>query len=77
MTTEGSWRAAPSPITSTSIYDGEHYDATKRRPGWYQPGFDDSAWKAVTVASDTKANMVAQVGPPDASSARSPPVEVT
>ena len=38
------WKAAPSPITFTSIYGGEDYDARLERPGWDGPDFDDASW---------------------------------
>lgn len=44
------WKASPSPITFTSIYGGEDYDARLEQTGWNQPGFDDQAWQnAVSV----------------------------
>lgn len=39
-----SWKTSPSPITFSSIYGGEDYDATKEQAGWNKPGFNDSAW---------------------------------
>ncbi len=45
------WKTAPSPITFTSIYGGEDYDAGLEQPGWDGPAFDDSAWmNAVSVS---------------------------
>jgi hypothetical protein len=45
------WRTAPSPITFTSIFGGEDYDARLEQPGWDGAGFDESAWKrALPVA---------------------------
>lgn len=38
------WKVTDSPITYTSIYGGEDYDANKEKSGWTLPGFDDSAW---------------------------------
>ena len=44
------WKASSSPITFTSIYGGEDYDARMEQVGWNQPGFDDRAWQnAVSV----------------------------
>lgn len=46
------WKVAPSPITFSSIYGGEDYDATLEQAGWNLPGFDASAWKnALEVSS--------------------------
>jgi alpha-L-rhamnosidase len=48
--TDGSWHAAAGPITFTSVYGGEDFDAWLAQPGWNQPGFDDAKWQsAITV----------------------------
>ena len=50
-----SWKAAPSPVTFSSIYGGEDYNATMEQNGWNRPGFDDSKWRsAITVSSPGK-----------------------
>ncbi len=46
--TDAAWRVAPGPITFSSIYGGEDYDARLLPSGWDQPGFDDSEWAAAT-----------------------------
>jgi hypothetical protein len=46
IVSDETWKAAPSPITYTSIYGGEDYDARLEQPGWDKPGFDDSGWQA-------------------------------
>jgi alpha-L-rhamnosidase len=45
LVTGPEWKTAPSPITFTSIYGGEDYDAQLEQGGWNQSGFNDSAWK--------------------------------
>lgn len=42
-----SWKVSPSPITYSSIYGGEDYDATLEQIGWNSPGFDDATWTNV------------------------------
>jgi len=44
-----SWKAAPSPITFTSIYGGEDYNATMEQKGWDTFGFDDAKWRNAEV----------------------------
>ncbi len=39
------WKTIPSPITFTSIYGGEDYDARMEQAGWNEPGFDDQKWQ--------------------------------
>jgi len=42
---DNTWKTAPSPITYTSIFGGEDYDARLEQDGWNKPAFDDSGWK--------------------------------
>jgi alpha-L-rhamnosidase len=43
--TDPSWKVAPSPVTFSSIYGGEDYDANLEQKGWDQSGFKESKWK--------------------------------
>jgi hypothetical protein len=48
--TDETWRVHAGPITYSSIYGGEDYDARLEPRGWDTPGFDDGAWaRAVPV----------------------------
>ncbi len=49
--TDERWRAAAGPITFSSVYGGEDYDARLAQPGWDQPGFDASKWQPAQVVS--------------------------
>jgi hypothetical protein len=49
--TDGRWRVTAGPVTFTSIYGGEDFDARRVQKNWNQPGFDDSAWPAATIVS--------------------------
>ncbi|MFZ1073688.1 MAG: family 78 glycoside hydrolase catalytic domain [Verrucomicrobiia bacterium] len=42
--TDESWRAAPGPIASSSIYSGEDFDARLVQQGWNKVNFNDSKW---------------------------------
>ena len=44
----GEW--PPGPITLSSIFGGEDYDARLEQPGWDRPGFDDSKWQTAESA---------------------------
>lgn len=47
---DGNWKTSPSPITFSSIYGGEDYNAGLEQPGWDTNNFNDSQWrKAVKV----------------------------
>ena len=45
IVTDKSWKTAPGPVTFSSIYGGEDFDARMEQKGWDQPGFNDTAWK--------------------------------
>ncbi|GAB4024462.1 family 78 glycoside hydrolase catalytic domain [Spirosoma gilvum] len=46
---DSSWKTAPSPITFSSIYGGENYNANLEQPGWDSPNFTDASWRNVRV----------------------------
>lgn len=58
------WVTAPSPVLSSSIYDGECYDAREFPQGWSEPGFDESRWEPAHVFDRDPATLVAPDGPP-------------
>ncbi len=45
------WKAAPSPITFTSIYGGEDVDARLEPEGWTGADFDDTGWGRAAAAT--------------------------
>ena len=47
---DASWKTAESPVTYSSIFGGEDYDATKELGGWMLPGYDDGDWDNVCMA---------------------------
>ncbi len=61
--TDESWKVAESPITYSSIYGGEDYDATKEQEGWMLPNFNDSQWKKALVTT-SRATLHAQTSTP-------------
>jgi alpha-L-rhamnosidase len=50
--TDETWKTAPSPVTFSSIYGGEDYDARLEQPGWDQPGFRDAGWKQALAVKE-------------------------
>ncbi len=62
--TGNDWKTAPSPITFSSIYGGEDYDARLEQPGWDQPGFDDSAWKNAVSVDPPAGKLIAETDYP-------------
>ncbi len=57
-------RVTASPITFSSIYGGEDYDARVEESGWDTPGFDDSHWQDVVVIEDLKRKLIPETDYP-------------
>ncbi len=51
VVSDGAWKTTSSPVTYSSIFGGEDYDATLEHDGWMKPGYDDSSWQPVLFAS--------------------------
>ena len=66
LATGNAWKTSPSPITFSSIYGGESYDARLEQAGWDQPGFDDSHWQDILTVS----------GPPQLRSQTTTPLKI-
>lgn len=47
--TDEHWKIHAGPITFTSIYGGEDFDARFVQAGWNKPGFADAAWKPAVL----------------------------
>lgn len=59
---DGTWRVAESPITYSSVYGGESYDATREMTGWMSDTrYKDNKWqKAIEVEQDIR--LTPQIG---------------
>ena len=51
IASDGSWKTAPGPITFSSTYGGEDYDARREPAHWDRPGYDDSRWNQALVTT--------------------------
>lgn len=58
FSTDGSWKWAFGPITYSDIYHGENYDARRGLGDWAETGFDDSAFKPVSVGEIGKSPVL-------------------
>lgn len=58
--TDENWKTSLSPVVFNSIYTAEHYDATKEKPGWNTPAFNDSDWSSSLEVNPPSDNIVAQ-----------------
>lgn len=53
LATDEQWKSTfDGPIRSSSIYNGETYDASRDLGEWTSPGFDDGSWKKVKANAD-------------------------
>ncbi len=62
--TDGSWKTHPGPITFSSTYGGEDYDARQDQDGWDRAGFDDSTWAGVVVTDGPGGALRPELAPP-------------
>lgn len=60
---DNSWKASPGPITFSSIYGGEDYDANLSQNGWNQPLFNDQRWREAQLV-DGPGELNAQMEEP-------------
>lgn len=61
---DNSWKTSPSPITFSSIYAGEEYNATLEQDGWDKAAFNDGSWKAAVSVKAPTGKLVAETGTP-------------
>ncbi len=76
VVTDEGWRTATGPILASCIYDGERHDARLELPGWAEPGYDDSDWRAVSIVDHPQVRLVAPTDPPIRRIQQMPVVEV-
>jgi alpha-L-rhamnosidase len=63
VVSDGSWKTAPSPVTFSSIYGGEDYNAGIEQLGWDTNNFNDGQWQGV-VKVDGIPQLNAQMADP-------------
>ncbi len=64
--TDDSWKAAPGPVTYSSIYGGEDYNANLAQEGWAETDFNDDNWRTAVVVE----------GPPELYAQITDPIKV-
>jgi alpha-L-rhamnosidase len=57
------WKTSFGPILQSDLLMGESYDARLYFPGWSKPNFNDQKWQTVETFQESKAHLIAQVGP--------------
>ena len=66
IVSDRSWKTSSGPITFSSIYGGEDYNASLDQSGWTTPDFNDQSWKEVLLTD----------GPPILNSQMAEPLKV-
>jgi hypothetical protein len=66
IVSDNSWKTSKGPITFSSIYGGEDYNANLEQQGWDTPVFDDKNWNPVLIVN----------GPPQLNSQMAEPLKV-
>ena len=72
-----SWKTFPGPITFTSIYGGEDYDARLQQTGWDRPAFDDQHWSAAAVVKGPGGALQPETIPPIRAFDRYTPIKIS
>ncbi|MFD2572663.1 family 78 glycoside hydrolase catalytic domain [Spirosoma soli] len=66
VVSDPTWKATKSPITFSSVFGGEDYNATLEQNGWMNPGFNDRQWQTPVVVQ----------GPPRLSAQEQEPIKI-
>lgn len=64
IATDSTWKTTSGPITFSSTYGGEDYDARLSPAGWDHPGFNDSHWQAAAAIDGPGGVLVPEIAPP-------------
>ncbi|HZL79078.1 MAG TPA: family 78 glycoside hydrolase catalytic domain [Candidatus Limnocylindrales bacterium] len=77
IASDAQWLTTSGPITFSSIYGGEDYDARLSPAGWNQSGFNSSAWSAAVVTNGAGGILRGQshAAPPIVATQTLPPVK--
>ena len=54
IVSDPTWKTARSPITYSSIFGGEDYDARLEQQGWDMAGFNDAGWQQAELVDGTR-----------------------
>src|SRR6185437_4778399 len=63
VATDDAWKVTRGPITFSSTFGGEDFDAQKLPAGWDAAGFDDVAWTAAAVAGSPGGALTHSIAP--------------
>jgi hypothetical protein len=58
---DASWKTTVSPVTFSSMYGGEDYDANLEKEGWNKMSYSDASWKKAVTVSAPKGLLEAEM----------------
>ena len=61
---DSTWKTSTGPITYSTVFGGEDYDARKEKNGWDIAGYDDSLWINARTTTSPGGSLYAQSQPP-------------
>jgi hypothetical protein len=64
VASDGTWKTTPGPITFSSTYGGEDFDARREPQGWDRPGFNDAQWQAAATVEGPGGALLPDLAPP-------------
>jgi alpha-L-rhamnosidase len=64
LLSDGTWKTRRGPITFSSTYGGEDYDARREAGGWDAAGFDDAGWDHALVVDGPGGVLRPALAPP-------------
>jgi len=64
VVSDETWKTSAGPITYSSIFAGETYDAQLEQNGWDLPDFNDSQWRDVLVVKPPSQRLLAEMDHP-------------
>ncbi|MGA8041765.1 MAG: family 78 glycoside hydrolase catalytic domain [Terracidiphilus sp.] len=74
---DGAWKTHPGPITFSSTYGGEDFDARLEPQGWDRPGFRDAGWQPAAVVNGPGGTLTPAIAPPIRVMHQYKPIRVT
>jgi hypothetical protein len=77
IVSDAAWKTAPGPITFTSIYGGEDYDARLEPAAWETPSFDDTAWSPAIPVDGPGGALLLETIPPVVPNETYTPIRIT
>ena len=64
LSSDGTWKTTPGPITFSSTYGGEDFDARREPLGWDRPGFNASGWNSAVEVEGPGGELTPELAAP-------------